>query len=137
MKILTTSRPRIQFTSDHEWVDFNGTVGFVGISAFKLKEIKKIDSIKWHRQHGTVSKGILVAELIAGDYRIPVHAPVSCVILGPNRKLADNLDLILESSQDNGWVFFITPLKFGNTPEPLLSPDEYQKLTKGILEKTL
>jgi glycine cleavage system H protein len=132
MKISTTSRPRIHFTSDHEWVDFNGTVGFVGLSAFKLKGIKKIDGIKWHRQRGTVSKGILVAELLIAGYSIPVHAPVSCVILGPNPKLAGNLDLILESSQDNGWIFFITPLKFGSTPEPLLSPEEYQKLTRAM-----
>jgi len=71
-----------------------------------------------------------VAELLTGDYSIPIHAPVSCVILGQNPKLAGSLDLILESPQDNGWVFFITPLKFGNTPEPLLSPEEYQKLTR-------
>ena len=99
------------------------------ISAFKLKGIKKIDGIKWHRQRGTVNKGLLVAELHSEDYTIPIHAPVSCVILGPNPKLTGQLDLILESPQDNGWVFFITPLKFG-APEPLLSPEEYQKLTR-------
>jgi len=130
MKISTTSRPRMHFTSDHEWIDYNGTVGFVGISAFKLKGIKKIDGIKWHRQRGTVNKGLLVAELHAEDYTIPIHAPVSCVILGPNPKLAGQLNLILESPQDNGWVFFITPLNFGN-PEPLLSREEYQKLTSA------
>ncbi|KAA2239948.1 hypothetical protein F0L74_27590 [Chitinophaga agrisoli] len=132
MKISTTSRSRMHFTSDHEWIDFNGTVGFVGISAFKLKGIKKIDSIKWHRQRGTVNKGVLVAELLSEDYNIPIHAPVSCVILGPNPKLAGYLDLILESPQDNGWVFFLTPLQFSNKQEPLLSPEEYQKLTRAI-----
>jgi glycine cleavage system H protein len=130
MKISTISRPRMHFTSEHEWVDYNGTVGFVGVSAFKLKGIKKIDSIKWHRQRGTVNKGILVAELHAEDYHIPIHAPVSCVILGSNPKLTTCPDLILESPQDNGWVFFITPLRFNNQ-EPLLSPEEYQKLTRA------
>lgn len=133
METSTISRPKMHFTHDHEWVDYNGTVGFVGVSPFKLKGIKKINGIKWHRHHGTVNKGILVAELLAGDYNIPIHAPVSCVILGPNPKLAAHLDLILESPQDNGWVFFITPLQFGYQ-EPLLSPEDYQKLTraKGI-----
>ena len=132
MKIFTTSRPRIQFTNDHEWVDFNGSVGFVGISAFKVKGIKKIDRIIWHKQRGTVNKGILVAELLAADHLIPIHAPVSGEILGSNQKLGRDLDLILKSPQDNGWVFFITKLKFGNSLPGLLSLDEYQKLTREI-----
>jgi glycine cleavage system H protein len=127
MEISTVSRPGMHFTCEHEWIDYNNTVGFVGIAAFKLMGIKKINSIKWHRQHGTVSQGVLVAELYAEDYKIPIHAPVSCIILGPNPKLAGYLDLILESPESNGWVFTITPLKFSDQ-DPLLSMEEYQKL---------
>lgn len=128
MKIPTLARLKMHFTCAHEWINYNGTIGYVGISAFKLKGVEKIESIKWHRQRGTVAQGILVAEIYTENYTIPVHAPISCVILGPNPKFSGNPDLILESPEENGWVFFLTPLKFGNE-DPLLSPVEYQKLT--------
>jgi|SRR5690606_26976375 len=126
MKVTTISRPRIHFTSEHEWIDYNGTVAFVGVSAFKLKGIKKIDAIKWHQRKGTIEKGTLIAELHSEDYIIPIHTPVTCKFLGPNQKLNGNYNLILESPQDSGWVFFISPVKFAGQ-EPLLSPEAYQK----------
>lgn len=128
MKIPTLSRPKMHFTSDHEWINYNGTIGYVGISTFKLKGVEKIESIKWHRQHGTVAQGVLVAEIYTENHNIAIHAPISCVILGPNPKFSSNLDLILESPEDNGWVFFLTSLNFGDEAA-LLSPVEYQKLT--------
>ncbi len=45
----------MQFTPEHEWMDVNGTVGFVGISAWKLKGIKEIDDIKWRHLRGQIS----------------------------------------------------------------------------------
>lgn len=127
MKVSVISRPRMQFTHDHEWIDYNGTVGFVGVSIFILKGIENIDSIKWYNRKGTIEKGTLIAEIHSEDVVIPIHAPVKCKFLGQNKKLNDNLNLILESPQDNGWMFFITPSKFLNH-ERLLSLEEYQKL---------
>jgi glycine cleavage system H protein len=127
MKISTISRPRINFTVSHEWIDINGTVGFIGVSAHRLKEIKNITNIKWHNHKGIIEKGVLVAEIHTADQIIPIHAPLNCKFLGQNQKLAGNLNLIIESPQDHGWVFFVTPLKFSHQ-EPLLSPESYQKL---------
>lgn len=129
MNMSTISRPRIHFTKDHEWIDFNGTVGFIGLSAFKLAGIKKIDNVKWFNNKGSIEKGTLIANLYSGDEIIPVNAPVKCKFLGPNIRLNNNLDLILESPQDRGWIFFITPSKFQDR-EGLLQPEDYQKLIR-------
>lgn len=129
MKVSTISRPGMQFTPEHEWMDINGTVGFVGISAFKLKGIKVIDDIKWRHFKGHIKKGTLIAEIFAGGKVIPIHAPVNCNYLGQNKHLSGNLNLVLESPQDRGWLFFISPLKFLNHG-PLLSQDEYRELIR-------
>lgn len=131
MKMATISRPRMSFTQNHEWIDFNGTVGFVGVSAHRLKGAGKITGIRWHKQQGTVEKGILVAEIQTTGGDIPVHAPVCCQFLGQNRQLAGNLELILESPQDRGWLFFVTPLKF-RQQAPLLTPEGYQQHIKPV-----
>lgn len=129
MKISTNSRPRINFTVSHEWIDINGTVGFIGVSAHKLQGVKNITSIKWHAHKGTIEKGNLVVEIHTTDKVIPLHAPVNCKFLGINQKLAGNLNLIIESPQDNGWLFFVAPIKFGEQAV-LLSPENYQKLIR-------
>jgi glycine cleavage system H protein len=130
MKISTVSRPAMHFTNEHEWIDYNGTVGFVGVSAFKLRNTSKIDRIKWYNRKGMLEKGTLIAEIHTGDVIIPIHTPVSCKFLGPNQKLSAHPDLILESPQDRGWVFFISPLKFLRQ-QPLLSLEDYQKWVKA------
>jgi glycine cleavage system H lipoate-binding protein len=130
MKISTLSRPRIHFTKNHEWIDFNGTVGFVGISAFRLSGIGSIDSIRWCRPAGVIEKGTLVAEILAGDFILPVCAPVKCKFLGRNQGLGSGLNLILESPQDKGWLFFIAPSVFGKQNDTLLTPEDYQKLIR-------
>jgi len=112
-------------------VDFNGTVGFVGVSAFKLSGISKIDRIQWSRHKGTFERGALVASIITGEDEIPVHAPVTCKVLGPNAKLQDNLELVLRSPEDQGWLFFITPMKFQDkSMDELLPPDDYKKIIR-------
>lgn len=131
MNISTNIRPRIHFTKDHEWVDFNGTVGFVGVSAFKLSGIRKIDRIQWAKHKGTFERGALVASIISGDKEILVHAPVTCKLLGPNAKLQENPNLIIQSPEDQGWIFFITPLKFQDkSMDELLQPSDYKKIIR-------
>ncbi|MFY0255532.1 hypothetical protein ACDQ55_16425 [Chitinophaga sp. 30R24] len=127
MKVSIISRPRINFTQNHEWIDCNGSVGFVGISAYRLKGIKTITNIKWFNIKGIIEKRTLIAEIHAAEQIIPVYAPVNCKFLGQNQQLTGNLNLIIESPQDKGWIFFVTPMKFGSQ-EPLLSPEAYQRL---------
>ena len=136
MKILPVSRPRISFTPNHEWIDFNGSVGFVGISAYRLKGIDSITNVKWYNPKGIVDRGTVIAEIHTSDQIIPLLAPVSCKYLGQNQKLSGNLNLILESPQDKGWLFFVTPLKFYNQ-EPLLSPESYQRIIRAEMTSKL
>lgn len=130
MKVSTISRPRINFTDNHEWIDLNGSVGFVGISAHRLKGIKNIVNIVWHNPKGIIAKGAVIAEIHTADEIIFIQAPLGCKYLGRNQKLSGNLNLVLESPQDNGWIFFVTPLKF-HSQAPLLSPECYQKLIRA------
>ncbi len=133
MHNTSVSRPRIHFTKEHQWIDFNGTVAFIGVSKFRLTGIRHIDSIRWMSAKGTLEKGTLIAHICSGDDVIPVHAPLHCKFLGPNAKLSNNPNLILESPQDQGWLFFVTPLKFQpKDKEELLQPEAYKKLLHSI-----
>jgi glycine cleavage system H protein len=131
MSISIISRPRITFTNTHEWIDINGTVGFVGISAHRLKGIINIINIKWHNFKGTIEKGTLVAEIHTADQIIPILAPLTCKFLGQNQQLSANPNLVIESPQDKGWLFFVMPLKF-QSQNALLTPEKYQKLIRTV-----
>ena len=129
MKKSTLSRPRINFTPNHEWIDVNGSVGFVGVSAFRLRNIENIIKVNWCNPKGIIDRGAVVAEIHTPSEIIPILAPIPCKYLGQNQQLSGNLNLILGSPQDKGWVFFITPLKFHNQ-DPPLSPENYRKLIR-------
>jgi glycine cleavage system H protein len=124
MKVKSISRSQIHFTNEHEWIDFNGTVAFVGLSAFRLLDIKNISKITWHHKKGSLEKGSVIANVYSDKEIIEVHAPVSCKFLGINQKLANNFKLIIQSPQDQGWLFFITPTKL-KEKECLKAPLNY------------
>ena len=125
MKIKSISRSQIHFTNEHEWVDFNSTVAFVGPSAFGLLHIKDISKITWHHKKGSLEKGSLIAMLYSNEEVISVHAPVSCRFLGVNQKLINNLKLVLQNPQDQGWLFFIAPTRIKEKEDLMIPPDYY------------
>ena len=129
MRISTISRPRMQFTDSHAWIDLNGSVGFVGVSAHRLQGIEKILHVKWCCRKGTIEQGVLVAEVTTSNAVIPVYAPVACRFLGANHQVENNPDLMLQSPHDKGWLFFVSPLKAPGQVK-LLSPGDYQKLVQ-------
>jgi hypothetical protein len=47
---------------------------FVGASIFKLKDIEKVDNIKWYNRKGTIEKGTLIAEIRSDNNVIPIHS---------------------------------------------------------------
>lgn len=130
MKISTVSRARIHFTTEHAWIDFNGTVGFVGVSAFGLCGVEKIDGIRWRPPAGMVEAGTLIAEVMAGERVIPVHSPVKGRFLGKNPKLGECCSVVIESPEDKGWLFLMAPSVFGRKDEGLLKPEDYRKLIR-------
>ena len=66
----------LYYTNDYEWIDFQGSVAYIGICPFKLKGIKKIEKIEFSDENNSRKCGEVVASILYDDYKIDVHMPV-------------------------------------------------------------
>jgi glycine cleavage system H protein len=116
----------IFYTSDHEWIDFQGLIAYVGISNFKLLGFKAIHEVTFSEHVGFIDKGQVLAWIRYNDYRIAVHMPVDGWVLKINRLFAAN-DLVQMSEHlaKGGWILSITPVNAAER-EGLIPSGQYR-----------
>ena len=100
----------LYFTSDHEWIDFQGSVAYTGFCSFKLKGIKKIEKIDFVEAGNLFKANDIIGSIYYAEYKIDIHIPVAGRVLSFNDALASgNQNLLLEQPENNGWFALIVP----------------------------
>ena len=96
------------FTNDHEWIDFQGTVAYIGVCNYKLLRLKKIDKIVFSKGPGVQKRGDVLAIIYSQNYKIPVHMPVDGKIMNLNDKLLlTDLGNFLHQAEKDRWLAII------------------------------
>lgn len=110
MNSVQSTKKETYYTKDHEWIDFQGIIAYIGICKFKLTGFKEIQSINFHEALGFKKKGDLIATIKYNDYAIEVHMPVEGRVLNVNNKLTSgNLNILLDCSESSAWIALIEP----------------------------
>jgi glycine cleavage system H protein len=135
MKKDNTPKRDLYYTKDHEWVDFQGSVAYVGVCAFKLTGFKEVEEIVQHDLSGFKKQGETIATIRYIDYQVDVHMPVDGKILEVNDVLTDNRNLLLQQPENNGWIVLIIPAQ-PYERKGLLLPKEYQMNGKSKYAKS-
>ena len=100
----------LYFTNDHEWIDFQGSVAYMGICPFKLKGIKAIEKIDFVEAGGPFKANEVIGSIYYREYKIDIHIPVMGRILSFNEALSTgNGDLLLTQPENAGWFALIVP----------------------------
>jgi glycine cleavage system H protein len=100
----------LYFTDDHEWIDFQGRVAYLGVSGFKLTGFKDIQQINFRKALGSKLKGESIVTIHYSDYQIDVHMPVNGKVLEVNEKLAGQEKYkLLQDPESRGWIALIIP----------------------------
>src|SRR5665647_2234578 len=100
----------LYYTWDYEWIDFRGSVAFVGICPFKLTGIKEIQKIEFSKESDSKKVGEVIASIFYDDYKIDVHMPVSGKILSINHAiLTGNENIVLLEPESRGFIALIVP----------------------------
>ena len=124
------AKSELYYTSDHEWIDFQGSVAYVGVCGFKLKGIQQVDQIVFAVNEGLKKQGELIATIQYDDYQVMVHMPVDGKVISINDiLLSGGHEILLQQPENNGWVALIVPeqLKERNG---LLLPEQYTLTTQ-------
>lgn len=115
----------VYYTHDHEWVSFQGSVAYMGISAFKLTGFREIHQIQFNHSSGFKHKGELLATVHYRDYRIEINMPVDGKVVDINDSLVSgDREILLHEPEANGWVARIIPAKPDERAN-LLRPEQY------------
>ena len=135
MNIIQSTKKDLYYTKDHEWIDFQGIVAYIGICKFKLTGFRQIQSINYNHALGFKKQGETIATVVYNDYTIGVHMPVDGKILQVNNKLMEsNLNILIDCSESSAWLALIEasdPLDRTN----LILPKEYRLNTKSKYAK--
>lgn len=114
------------YTNDHEWIDFQGSVAYVGVCSFKLTGIKEIHQVIFSENPDLIDRGEAIASIQYDDYRILVHMPVVGKIVSFNDVLlTDEKSILLQQPEDNGWIALIVPDQHKERAG-LQSPEDYK-----------
>jgi glycine cleavage system H protein len=110
MNIIQPTKRELYYSKDHEWIDFQGIIAYIGICKFKLTGFKQIQTINFREALGFKRQGDVIATIKYNDYAIEAHMPVEGKVLSVNNKLTSgNLNILLDCSESSAWIALIEP----------------------------
>jgi len=129
MNMEKTTNKDLYYTKDHEWIEFQGSVAYVGICSFKLIGFREVHQIIFKDHTGFKKQGEVIAIIKYKDYLIEFHMAVDGKIIQSNEvTLLANPNILLQHAETSGWVILIVPSQPYERRD-LLLPKQY--LMKG------
>ena len=123
------------YTKDHEWIEYQGSVAYVGICSFKLIGFREVQQIVFNSRSGFKKRGEVIAIIKYKDYQIEAHMPVDGKIVQSNDiLLSANPNTLLQHAENSGWIVLIIPSQPYERKD-LLLPKQYQMNSKGKYAK--
>ena len=109
----------------HSWVVLGSPDEVtIGVDDFAQRVIGHVSDIQLPELWANVQQGQVYTTLKHGGKSLPQVAPVSGVIVGINRKLEQNPDLVNASPFDQGWIVKVAPANLSL---------ELRNLLKGVV----
>lgn len=131
MNLENSIKKHFYYTKDHDWIDFQDTLAYVGVSSFKLIGFKEIHQVIFNNPSGFKKKGDLIATIRYDDYLIQAHMPVNGNVLEVNTNLIyGDENLLLKHAEGSGWIALIVPSQPGERKD-LLLPNQYLMNSKA------
>lgn len=95
----------LKFTQDHEWLQIEGNVATVGITAHASGQLGDIVFVELPEIGKTFAKGDAAAIVESVKAASEIYAPVAGAIISTNSEIVSNPALVNQDSQGEGWFF--------------------------------
>jgi len=118
----------LRYTKDHEWLQADGDVGTVGITAFAQERLGDLVFVELPQLAAKFERGAVAATVESVKAASDVYAPVGGEVIAVNDKLAAEPGLVNSDPTGNGWLF---KMKVTDATEinNLLDEKAYEALT--------
>lgn len=119
------------FTSDHEWIEVDGTSARVGITQFAQSQLGDITYVELPAIGAVLERGGSASVVDSVKAASDVYAPVGGTVTAINAALEDAPDLANSAPESGGWLWDMTlsdPAELGK----LLDSAGYAELVAGL-----
>jgi len=93
----------MRFTKDHEWVEVDGDVATVGITAYAAEQLGDVVFVETPDVGKTVKAGDGFAVVESVKAASDVYAPISGEVVEANAALADAPETVNADPEGEGW----------------------------------
>ena len=94
----------MKFTKDHEWVDLQGDVALVGITAYAANALGDVVFVEVPDVGKVIKKGDGFAVVESVKAASDVYAPVSGEVMDANTELSSSPDVVNAAPEGAGWI---------------------------------
>ena len=121
----------LRYTAEHEWVKLDGSSATVGITDFAAKALGDVVFVSLPTEGASVSAEDACGEVESTKSVSDLYSPVDGQVTEINGDLDDDPGLVNSDPYGAGWMFKVELSgPSGELPPGLLSPAEYEELTK-------
>ena len=120
----------MRFTKDHEWVELDGEVATIGVTAYAASQLGDVVFVELPEVGRTVSQGEAFAVVESVKAASDVYAPISGEVVAVNEALGAKPETVNEDAQGQGWFAKIRLTDVAQL-DALMDAGAYEKLTEG------
>lgn len=121
----------MRFTKDHEWVELDGDVATVGVSAYAANQLGDVVFVELPEVGKTLAKGENLAVVESVKAASDVYAPISGEVVEINATLGGNPETVNQGPESDGWF---AKVKVANPAEvdALMDRHAYEQFLQGL-----
>jgi len=98
-----------RFTKEHEWIELDGDLATVGITAHAQDQLGDITFVELPEVGRAVSQGDAFAVVESVKAASDVYAPIAGEVVEVNGELDEKPELVNEAAEAGGWFARIKP----------------------------
>jgi len=93
----------MRFTKDHEWVELEGDVATIGVTAYAAEQLGDVVFVEVPDAGKTVKAGDALAVVESVKAASDVYAPISGQVVEGNAALSDSPETVNAAPEAAGW----------------------------------
>ena len=117
----------LKYSKDHEWLRVEGSIAYIGITAFAQSELGDIVFVDIDIAGETLEKEEVFGSIEAVKTVSDLFMPISGEVLAFNKKLESEPALINSDPYGDGWIIKIA-VSDSSELDVLLDADKYKEL---------
>ena len=121
-----TDQSSLRYTAEHEWVDVQGDVAVVGITAYAAEKLGDVVFVDLPELGSSVAAGAIVGEIESTKSVGELFAPLDGTVEAVNDAVVGSPELVNSDPFGQGWLIKV---RFSELPE-LLDFAAYSALTE-------